>query len=104
MIEKQRKIVEQKDSIVQEFINCFHKRRQPLVEALAKQGLFGLHTMRNYIIVTSIKRLQFKMNYTYSMSIRDQSKKYKITPRRIRKIYEENKRFEILGNNSNKLF
>lgn len=104
MIKKQKNILEQKESIVQEFINCFPKQYCPFVTSLIKQNIFGLYIMRDYLIVTSIKTLQIKMNYTYTMSIEDQSKKYKITPRRIRKIYERNRQFEILTITKKKLF
>jgi hypothetical protein len=86
----------QRDIIQQEFIERFPQKNRALVAEMAKQGLFSFCAMRNYIIVTNIRTLQFELNYTFSMCLKDQAEKYNLGRRAVRKIYNECRRFKKL--------
>lgn len=78
-------------SIYQErFISCFEKQESKTLVFLIHQGLIKNSTIRNYCLVIDLKELQFIKNYSFAKSVQIISKKYSITTRRVREIYNKN--------------
>lgn len=77
------------EDYISEFIDCFDEEYKDFVSGQVKMGLITINTIKNFLIVISMRELQYVNGLTYTDATEIQAKKHNLSGRRIRFIYSK---------------
>jgi hypothetical protein len=82
------------EDYISEFIDSFDEKYKQFVSAQVKMGLIRINTIKYFLIVTSMRELQYVNGLTYTDATKIQAEKYNLSERRIRFIYAKYRFFD----------